>query len=128
MSLQILSYLKLQKQNNIFFMNAVPLRGHGALKSLKTKRCSQSKINRFYVCLFVFLFLFCVHIKRGIRKFICRCKILSSPTFVRRNVASKSSTQTPYRNFSVELHLSKALFSLDPDNLQLYCFLGLGAL
>ena len=28
----------------------------------------------------------------------------------------------------VDLHLSKALFSLDPDNLQLHCFLGLGAL
>ena len=26
------------------------------------------------------------------------------------------------------MHLSKALFSLDPDNLQLHCFLGLGAL
>ena len=29
---------------------------------------------------------------------------------------------------SVDLHLSKALFSLDPDKLQLHCFLGLGAL
>ena len=29
---------------------------------------------------------------------------------------------------SVNLHLSKALFSLDPDTLQLHCFLGLGAL
>ena len=28
----------------------------------------------------------------------------------------------------VDLHLSKALFSLDPDNLKLHCFLGLGAL
>ena len=27
-----------------------------------------------------------------------------------------------------DLHLSKAVFSLDPDNLQLHCFLGLGAL
>ena len=27
-----------------------------------------------------------------------------------------------------DLHPSKALFSLDPDNLQLHCFLGLGAL
>ena len=31
-------------------------------------------------------------------------------------------------NFAVDLHPSKALFSLDPDNLQLHCFLGLGAL
>ena len=29
---------------------------------------------------------------------------------------------------TVDLHLSKALFSLDPYNLQLHCFLGLGAL
>ena len=29
---------------------------------------------------------------------------------------------------AVDLHLSKVLFSLDPDNLQLHCFLGLGAL
>ena len=29
---------------------------------------------------------------------------------------------------SVNLHLSKVLFSLDPDNLQLHCFLGLEAL
>ena len=29
---------------------------------------------------------------------------------------------------TVDLHLSKALFSLDPDNIQMYCFLGLGAL
>ena len=28
-------------------------------------------------------------------------------------------------HFAEELHLSKALFSLDPDNLQLHCFLGL---
>ena len=28
----------------------------------------------------------------------------------------------------MDLHPSKALFSLDPDNLQLHCFLGLGAL
>ena len=31
-------------------------------------------------------------------------------------------------NSAVDLHSSKALFSLDPDNLQLHCFLGLGAL
>ena len=31
-------------------------------------------------------------------------------------------------NAPVDLHLSKALFSLDPGNLQLHCFLGLGAL
>ena len=29
---------------------------------------------------------------------------------------------------SVDLHPTKPLFSLDPDNLQLHCFLGLGAL
>ena len=29
---------------------------------------------------------------------------------------------------AVDLHPSKALFSLDPDNLQLHCFLGLGTL
>ena len=29
---------------------------------------------------------------------------------------------------TLDLHLSKALFSLDPENLQLHCFLGLGAL
>ena len=27
-------------------------------------------------------------------------------------------------NLSIDLHLSKPLFSLDPDNLQLHCFLG----
>ena len=29
---------------------------------------------------------------------------------------------------TVDLHLTKALFSLDPDNLQLHYFLGLGEL
>ena len=32
-----------------------------------------------------------------------------------------------YVSDAVDLHLSKALFSLDPDNLHLQCFLGLGA-
>ena len=34
----------------------------------------------------------------------------------------------PYVSEAEDLHLSKSLFSLDPDNLQLHCFLGLGAL
>ena len=33
-----------------------------------------------------------------------------------------------FGDFTADLHLSKALFSLYPDNLQLHCFLGLGAL
>lgn len=33
-----------------------------------------------------------------------------------------------HRMLSVYLHLLKAIFSLDPDNLRLRCFLGLGAL
>ena len=35
---------------------------------------------------------------------------------------------SPVSLSAVHLHISKALFSLDPDNLQLHCFLGLGAL
>ena len=35
---------------------------------------------------------------------------------------------TQFLRIPVDLHLLKALFSLDPYNLQLHCFLGLGAL
>ena len=38
------------------------------------------------------------------------------------------SHEPPSATETVHLHFSKALFSLDPDNLQLHCFLGLGTL
>ena len=38
-----------------------------------------------------------------------------------KNESKKISLESPW---AVDLHLSKALFSLDPDNLQLHCFLG----
>ena len=53
--------------------------------------------------------------------------LVTQRSFVGRH--RTAARETIFYNIpSVDLHVSKALFSLDPDNLQLHCFIGLGSL
>ena len=73
-----------------------------------------------HACLREITEMFCPELEMLSREAICHAS-------VRRKIALRVA-ETEYTSNIIDLHLSKALFSQDPDNRQLHCFVGLGAL